>query len=372
MRLGIAIRRLKPFGGREQDCLALAAGLAEAGDEVIVLARDAEQAMPPGVRFVSGGAAAPMDQDAPAQFAAWLGDLIRRQAFDALLSFEKGPADCYFAAEACLAGRLDWRQRWLPANRQALHLEKATFDPGGPHILFPSDAHRRAYSVHYALEPGRFTILPPIVPQRPGGAGGFYSERERLRTALGIPKAATMAVHIATAPFEKGTDRAIAVVAALPGLYLVAAGDRRAELQRRQAQELGCADRVWFLDAPDDPTPLIAAADLMLHPARTEIAGRILIDSLVAGVPAATLVDCAMSDQIRDYKAGVVAPSPFDLASFTALIGNLILPPRLDAARRNARRASVMLTNAGQSPAVDLLKRAISEAKQRRTGAEAN
>lgn len=365
MRLGIAIRRLKLDGPKERDCLAIASGLAQRGHEVVLLAGESSLPLPDGVRLVTGGASAALDQSAPTHFAEWIADLRRRQAFDAIVSFEKGPGDFYHAADSCFAARVGAFRRWIPTNRQAAHLERTTFSPDGAFVFFPSEAQRRDYLAQYPLPPHRFAVLPPIVAVPAGGPGGFYEGRDRERAGLGIADDATLAIHVAGAPFEKGTDRVIAAVATVPTLHLVVVGDRRAERQRRQAQDLDCIDRVWFIDQPDDLPQLLGAADLMLHPARTEIAGRILIDSLLAGTPVITLADCALSEQVARYDAGIVCPSPFEAGSFATLLAGFILAPRLEAAKKSARRASVLLANAGMAPAIDRVEQALIERPHR-------
>lgn len=360
MRIGVAIRRLKVEGPKERDCLALAGGLAARGHEVVLLTTEPGLTVPSGVRLVTGGASAAIDQEAPVLFAAWLADLLRRRAFDSILSFEKGPADFYFASDSCFAARTTGLRRWIPGNRQLAKLERSIFEEGsGAHIFFPSESQRRDYQAHYTLRPDRFTILPPIVAVPPGSAGGFYASRDRVRANLGVAEQTVMAIHVATAPFEKGTDRVIAAIAEFPAIHLLVVGDRRAEHQRRQAQDLECLDRIWFLDQSEDLAAVLGAADLMLHPARTEVTGRIFLDSLLAGVPVVTLADCALSEQISQHSAGIVMPAPFDAKAFSSLIGALLLPSRLEVVRRNARRASVLLTNAGLAPALGLVERAI-------------
>ena len=90
---------------------------------------------------------------------------------------------------------------------------------------------------------------------------------------------------VASAFYAKGADRAIAALAALPldqevnaKLFIVGRNDETK--LRRFAGRLGVDDRVFFLGARMDVPDLLCAADLLIHPARNEAAGIVLLEAI--------------------------------------------------------------------------------------------
>jgi glycosyltransferase involved in cell wall biosynthesis len=71
----------------------------------------------------------------------------------------------------------------------------------------------------------------------------------------------------------------------LPCRFVIAGdGPERARIEARAAA-LGVADRVILLGAVPDPAPLLAQADLLLHPSRYESFGIAAFEAMRAGVP---------------------------------------------------------------------------------------
>jgi UDP-glucose:(heptosyl)LPS alpha-1,3-glucosyltransferase len=75
----------------------------------------------------------------------------------------------------------------------------------------------------------------------------------------------------------------------------------------------------------------MAAADLLVHPARTEAAGIVLLEAIINGLPVVATEICGFSSHIREAEAGIVIPEPF---AIQALIDALrrAAEPRLRAA----------------------------------------
>jgi UDP-glucose:(heptosyl)LPS alpha-1,3-glucosyltransferase len=55
----------------------------------------------------------------------------------------------------------------------------------------------------------------------------------------------------------------------------------------------------------------LLAADLLVHPARAEAGGIVLLEALVAGLPVITTDVCGYAHHVREAGAGTVLDSPF-------------------------------------------------------------
>jgi UDP-glucose:(heptosyl)LPS alpha-1,3-glucosyltransferase len=68
---------------------------------------------------------------------------------------------------------------------------------------------------------------------------------------------------------------------------------------------------------------LIADADLMLHPARSE-AGQVIGEALLAGVPALVSGACLYAEELERCGSGIVLPEPFEQRTLVAGIATMI------------------------------------------------
>ncbi|MBQ6352611.1 MAG: glycosyltransferase, partial [Lentisphaeria bacterium] len=99
---------------------------------------------------------------------------------------------------------------------------------------------------------------------------------------------------------------------------------------------LGVDDRVTLLGPRDDVPDLLLAADLLLHPARNEAAGTVLIEALAAGLPVLCSGNCGFADHVRD-SGGAVLEQPFSQRNFNkTLLRLLSTPETLADLRQNA------------------------------------
>src|SRR5690606_15712315 len=100
------------------------------------------------------------------------------------------------------------------------------FRPDGPHILYLCHLQKEIYGLHHPHGLTRAGVLPPVVHEDRRPPEHFYAEREAVRDALAIDRDVPLAIHVAAYGPEKGIDRAIAALAAVPDLHLLSVGLR--------------------------------------------------------------------------------------------------------------------------------------------------
>jgi len=143
----------------------------------------------------------------------------------------------------------------------------------------------------------------------------------------------------------KHFDIALRLLAGLPALpwRLVIAGDgpERAPLQSL-ASTLGIAARVHFAGGVETIAPLLADAQLLLHPSRYESFGMVIFEAMCAGravLAAGGSANIGISEILND-PPGAVLFADFDQPATAAdTLARLIADPALRAATATAARA---------------------------------
>jgi UDP-glucose:(heptosyl)LPS alpha-1,3-glucosyltransferase len=79
-------------------------------------------------------------------------------------------------------------------------------------------------------------------------------------------------------------------------------------------------DRVRLLGVREDIPELMAAADLLVHPARTETTGTVILEALVNGLPVVVSGICGYAEHVVRANAGKVLAEPFTQTSLIAAL----------------------------------------------------
>ena len=80
----------------------------------------------------------------------------------------------------------------------------------------------------------------------------------------------------------------------------------------KQAQRLKVDSRIIFTGAREDIAKIMLCADLLIHPAYTESAGMVLIEAIAAGLPVLTTENCGYAIHVKEARAGITLPMPFE------------------------------------------------------------
>ncbi|RAI35368.1 glycosyltransferase, partial [Rhodoplanes roseus] len=144
--------------------------------------------------------------------------------------------------------------------------------------------------------------------------------------------AETAWLAVGVQPATKGLDRTVRALAARPEACLLVAGlsatDKAARDVVRLAERSGVAARVRWLGHREDVPAVMAAADLLVHPARLDTTGTVILEAVVNGLPVIAAGLCGYAEHVAAAEAGLVLPEPFDEKAFAAALAAAADPIR--------------------------------------------
>jgi glycosyltransferase involved in cell wall biosynthesis len=175
---------------------------------------------------------------------------------------------------------------------------------------------------------------------RPRPASGY------LHRELRLPADARLVATIGQVGLRKGTDVALAAARLVPAVHWLVVGERTShkEESRQFEQRLHAlaaepllAGRVHFLGSRDDVHELLPECALLVHAARQEPLGRVLLEAAACGL-AVVVTDVGGTREIfRSEADGAVLVSPDDPPALADVVGELL---RDDARRRSLGHAA--------------------------------
>jgi glycosyltransferase involved in cell wall biosynthesis len=139
------------------------------------------------------------------------------------------------------------------------------------------------------------------------------SEREKIRTSLGLDAEALMIISVGRLSPEKDyqsllqTLAQIAPATAAPFLVLVGDGPQRNDLART-ASELGMKDRVLLLGQRRDVPQLLAAADIFALSSISEGVSKAILEALAMGLVVVATAVGGTPELIEDGVTGILVP----------------------------------------------------------------
>ena len=353
MKFLLAIYKYNPFGGLQRDTLRLIQELAGRGHGVVVFTTAWDGPEPPAGTSLELVPASKLRSNHAnmAKFAAAFRARLERHDFDVSVAMSRIPgADFYFAADVCM--KVYWSKihsafalRFNPRYAAFLRQEQAVVaPPSRTRIACIARAQMDDYAAAYGTEPDRMFLLPPGMD--PACRRPPEPEAEAIRAGIRSSNQAlpehTVILIVSNSIYNKGTDRAITAVAALPDerkkkLRLWFVGRLPDEI-RTSLAEAGLAEQSILFGQIDGVRDHMLGADLFLHPARNESAGSALIEALAAGLPVLTTDICGFAPYVQKA-TGTVLESPFRQDKLAEMLSDMI--PRLNELKRRTLEYAV-------------------------------
>jgi UDP-glucose:(heptosyl)LPS alpha-1,3-glucosyltransferase len=319
MRFAFGIVSLFPGGGLQRDCVDLARRIRSVGNEVTIFTSRYS-----GSDFADDLPVRVLDVNARTNHgwqAAFSTKFFEASAnsYDFVVGFDKlRGLDLLYCADRSMLARIVANPLLvtLQRYRQFVELERFCFGSGGTtKVLLLSEGQLDEFQNAWRPDPGRLTLLPPTLARercRPELRSG---ERAKRRNELGLSNDDWVWLAIGVQPYTKGFERAIRALRRFKNARLLIAGlkdtDKKAAPIVRLAQKLGVSRRVQWLGHQEEIPGLMAASDLLVHLARYDTTGSVILEAIVNGLPVISVATCGYAAHVTAARAGIILDRPF-------------------------------------------------------------
>ncbi|HFZ8994772.1 TPA: glycosyltransferase family 4 protein [Citrobacter freundii] len=349
MIVAFCLYKYFPFGGLQRDFMRIAKTVAARGHQVRIYTQSWEGDCPEDFELILVPVKSYSNHGRNAEYFAWVQAHLSKNPVACVVGFNKMPGlDIYYAADVCYAEKVAQEKgffyRLTSRYRHYAAFERATFEQGKPtKLLMLTDKQIADFQKHYQTESERFHILPPgIYPDRKYSAQ-IPDARKVYRQKNGITEQQNLLLQVGSDFTRKGVDRSIEALASLPDalrhntlLYIV--GQDKPGKFAALAEKRGVHRNVHFFSGRNDVAELMAAADVLLHPAYQEAAGIVLLEAIAAGLPVLTTAVCGYAHYIGDANCGITIEEPFKQDVLNETLRKTLTQPALrNAWAENAR-----------------------------------
>jgi UDP-glucose:(heptosyl)LPS alpha-1,3-glucosyltransferase len=363
MLIAFCIFKYFPYGGMQRDFLRIARECRTRGHRVRIYAIRWQGDVPDDMELVLAPVRGPTNHRRYERFATWVRSHLVAAPVDLVVGMNKMPGlDAYYAADSCFEDKARTQRprpyRWLRRYRLFARFERAVWSRySTTEILTISDVQTPLYKRYYGTPDHRLHPLPPGVERDRVASANMDAVRQAVRAELGIDDDTPLVLFVGSGFIKKGLDRAIAAFAELPAslatAQLLVVGADNADRFVTQAEQAGLKERVHFLGGRDDIPRLLFAADGLVLPAHDENTGGVILEAMVAGLPALVTENCGYAHYVRNAKAGIVTPMPYDQSTFVRQLVELLTSPERSRWRANG------LAFAAHADIYDLVPRAV-------------
>jgi UDP-glucose:(heptosyl)LPS alpha-1,3-glucosyltransferase len=243
-------------------------------------------------------------------------EVMRLEKLETGISFSRIPGiPFHFCGDFCfkekfLRTKPKWMQ-WLPRYRYYLKREKYLFDaPSRSHIFFLAQSEKETFQKHYQIALERHSLLPPWLKRPETTERTEQQNREHLLDPIQVHEDTPFILFVGSDFYRKGLDKAIEALAHLchPQVHLIVCGQDDPKPFQKIAKVNQVANRIHFLGPRDDIADWMRSAACLLHPARAEPAGMVLIEALTHLLPVVCSANCGYASHVQEAGCYPIAP----------------------------------------------------------------
>ncbi len=336
MKLAVCLYKLFPFGGLARDCVRILSLCYQQGAQVDVYVMECEGDIPEGFNVTVIKAKGMTNHNKVANFIEQVKPRLETGQYDLVIGFNKMPGlDLYYAADPCYIDKVK-KQANYPVMQFSGRVkfysknERAVFGLQSTTVgLMISDIERDKFKRHYNTPDERLVMLPPGIDPNRKRADDWQPRRQKFRREFGLNDNDIVLLMVGSGFKRKGVDRVIQGLAALPVVLqqktkLFVLGEDDIPAFEKLARQQGVASQVTFFGGRSDVPEFLLGSDLFLHPARKENTGTVILEALVAGLPAFVSGACGYAGHITKSDAGLVSAEPFEQLAFNQQLASML------------------------------------------------
>jgi len=360
LRFAFVIFKYFPFGGVQRDMLRIAQDCAALGHQVDIYTGQwrGEKPQHAAIKVKQLTYSGWLNHQRHNSLIQQIQQCLSQQKYDLVLGFNRMPnLDAYFVADPCYAERMACKPyTWLNKLSGRYHFfrgcEEAVFGGTGAGLIFLlSERDRAIFQNWYDTANSRFSLLTPHLPYALFEGKKKTEVAKQVRQNLGLPEDAKLVLTVGSAYYRKGVDRMLLAMASLPQAlrqrtWLLAVGEYESSNQfKKDAQQLKVEDCCLALGGRDDVADLMLAADVFAHPARSELAGIVIIEAILAETPTLVTGVCGYANHVQYSNCGIVLPEPFQQDTFNKSLVSILTSFKVNQRKRKNYLASLPTQN---------------------------
>ena len=346
MKIALAIFKYFPHGGLQRDFLRIAQELLKRGHDVTVFTRSVQGELPAELKVEIISTRALTNHGKAAEFERIFKE--RAQGFDVRFGFNRiDGVDGYFAADNCIMSEAlavypEWFLKISPRHRAIIGQERALMKRGGnAKIFYITEKQKVDYQKFYATEEERFFYLPPGLNDACFRGADAEERRQKKRKALSLADDELLLLLVGSFFEGKGADRLLRSAASLPQTVrekcrIAIVGNMPRKPCEKLCRQLELPESVLIMPgAASDVPDWLLAADLMVHPARKEATGTVIVEALAAGLPVIASSECGFACFAAEA-GGYALKLPFEQPELNSLLEKSLQPEKLAQLKQDA------------------------------------
>ncbi|UDG80724.1 Lipopolysaccharide core biosynthesis protein RfaG [Candidatus Hartigia pinicola] len=324
MKIAFCLYNFFPYGGLQQDFLHIVKECIKRHYDVLVYVMSWKGFQPSNMKIIKVPKKGFTNHTKNKNYSKWVNNDLKLQNVDCIFGFNKMPGlDIYYAADTCYATqKKSYLYKLLPRYQHYIKFERSVFSSEKKTLLLMlTDKQIEDFTSIYHTQSSRFKLLPPGISLDLKWNKYFNIIKKKFRADNNLSDKNIVVIQIGSNYTRKGVDRSLIAIANLPNtlkkniIYYVIGQDKIKKFSNL-ARKLNIEKQVFFLGSRDNINVFLASADLLLHPARQEAAGIVLLEALISGVPSIITDVCGYSSYILHANSGILLPFPFSQEHF--------------------------------------------------------
>ncbi len=306
-----------PYGGAQRDLLLLAKKLCKKNFvEIVCMDWDGLYPKEKNISLKVMETNCLFNYKRYIEFKSKVSQYIDNQTNVISISFSKiSGFDFYYAADSCFANKnKNFLKNLSPRYQFFLKEEFQIFTPKSKtKILSISKKENEIYKSIYKTPDSKFIFIPPYIDKK-----FFIDSKNNPSSSITrkFKKNNKLIIFIGSGFKTKGLDRAIIAFSNLSdkirnNFNFAIFGKDKDKKYRKLIARYGLEDSIKIFHGHDNIPQLMREATALIHPARYENTGLILIESLSQNLPIITTDNCGYSSYVKDDKKSIVLSSPF-------------------------------------------------------------
>ena len=333
-KIAITLFKYFPYGGLQKDFLGIAEELYKRNYTLKVFTRSWSGEIPAWLDVMEIGENGFTNASKDRKFVDEVFEGINKFNPEIVFGFNKMPGlDLYFAADTCFAKHSinkHFLQRFTKRFKQSIEFETEVFSNKSlTKILLLNNRQKDEFKDIYQTPEERMQVIPPGIKRDWLDAMSIDMHEE-----LQIPPNDKILLFVGSDFFRKGLDRAILGLLYLKNknipATLVVIGDDNEKGYLDLIKDSDVQSKIKFMGPRDDVASFMKSADLLVHPAREEAAGNIIIEAIVSGLPALASKEVGFSEEILKFKSGSVLEHNFSQDAFNSLLEETLSERKLE------------------------------------------